>query len=451
MKITVSLFIVEAIIANFLAGKHVCKIRESGVLSKAYEESNEIIGRGSIASVKSYSENKEELAQWALKRTRFDFEKKSFTKEEVNIFIADFSSTDTNDQSEKFKEQYLENSNPMKKSLYKLFRALHEADVLREINNFSKRKKIVPEVRDCEINLIESEFTIQITVIVQIQRIEYSFEETTSDQNFEKSMIRIFRDQDIERRLSFYFQLAEAIDLVHACGYIHGDIKLSNVLIDSKFNPYLTDFGLSLDLNAIRKLQGTWDYIHPGKIPDWLNNEDFKFTYSEDEDIYAFVVLFYKLEAFYKGSKPDFKFVLINTPDYPFGFSKVITQSIMSGEMIDSEIGRLADRNSRISDYLKARQNLGIIPCEEVRYHFKEEKVSSSSPDDCSIVEFFQKISSQNGMTTKEKYATRLGRTMLVYYYAFCLGWYKAEKKVDEKSNSSSNFFTSMFKRKLLI
>src|SRR5574341_113452 len=57
--------------------------------------------------------------------------------------------------------------------------------------------------------------------------------------------------------VSYFTQLAGALDYAHSKGVIHRDLKPSNVLVDRQGSAFLSDFGIAKALEDTSKLTGT--------------------------------------------------------------------------------------------------------------------------------------------------------------------------------------------------
>lgn len=124
------------------------------------------------------------------------------------------------------------------------------------------------------------------------------------------------KNYDNTKRQIILTGIARGMMLLHSRHVIHRDLKPGNVLLDSDFHPYITDFGLSKYFNSKNANSqsfaniGTSFYMAPEKIKS--NHFDTK------ADVYAFGILMYEV---IKGG-PAFP---INLTDY------IIKSKILDG------------------------------------------------------------------------------------------------------------------------
>ena len=89
------------------------------------------------------------------------------------------------------------------------------------------------------------------------------------------------------RALDIAARLANALEALHEAGYLHGDIKPSNVGFASDGSPKLLDFGLARETNDVTSLGGTARYLSPevlsGRPAD------------EADDVWSLCVMLYEM------------------------------------------------------------------------------------------------------------------------------------------------------------
>ena len=86
-------------------------------------------------------------------------------------------------------------------------------------------------------------------------------------------------------------QIVQSLEYIHSCGYVHGDIKGSNVMLHNNHESYLVDYGFNVkfmcdnvhqkyETNIKRKLDGTVEYksreAHKGACKLKFKHSQFK-------------------------------------------------------------------------------------------------------------------------------------------------------------------------------
>jgi len=137
---------------------------------------------------------------------------------------------------------------------------------------------------------------------------------------------------DFRESAGIVMKLADALDYAHSQGILHRDVKPANIMLDSKGEPLLMDFGLatlavgSSELTTYGKAIGTPYYMPPEQAEGRLDQ------IGPHSDQYSLAVVLYELltgERPFEGP-PDLVISLVKTtePEAPRAIDRAITKDL---------------------------------------------------------------------------------------------------------------------------
>lgn len=148
-------------------------------------------------------------------------------------------------------------------------------------------------------------------------------------------------EQDPQFVISLFEKIFKGMTEIRNAGFVHADLKLENVVIDSNENPLIIDFDLAMEIDSVESARGTKSYMAPEVMFNF--EKGLKMQFTGDEDIYSFGVMLY-MAVFHK--RP----ITFERPN----FNKMMDEKIMfpketNQQIFDVITGCLKVKNSRIS------------------------------------------------------------------------------------------------------
>ncbi|WP_440059024.1 Kae1-associated kinase Bud32 [Thermogladius sp. 4427co] len=68
-----------------------------------------------------------------------------------------------------------------------------------------------------------------------------------------RRLSEIILEEDVDLLAKTYFEIGRQVGVIHNSGIYHGDLTISNIIVDSRLEPYIIDFGLSGYSNDIEE------------------------------------------------------------------------------------------------------------------------------------------------------------------------------------------------------
>lgn len=93
--------------------------------------------------------------------------------------------------------------------------------------------------------------------------------------------------------LKFFHQLVIGVKEIRRAGFVHADLKASNVAVNENFEPMIIDFDMSVPVGSETFARGTISYMAPEVVYSFEKNEDMRFTSAVD--VFSLGVILFKM------------------------------------------------------------------------------------------------------------------------------------------------------------
>lgn len=91
--------------------------------------------------------------------------------------------------------------------------------------------------------------------------------------------------------LHLFLKIINGVEHVHSFGYIHSDLKSSNIVFSQSFEPKIIDFERAVKKRSIQKWRGSSVYVEP----NFLLHPNSDAYYDETVDVYSLGIILYEM------------------------------------------------------------------------------------------------------------------------------------------------------------